>query len=201
MKTIIHEDLNWRSRGFLRPPVISDLTMAEAMMIKLEELGVGVWVTKDSKVVRGHDWCGGDADGEGEGTVTKVDGKNGVVSVRWENGNYGYYRMGAGGKFELKMAPKPIVERTPAKVKEIESESEYETEEEEEVIQTEIEPVKVESVVKTPSKCCEYCGGVWTENNLSSSICVDCTAKLWRGEIVNRNNEFEKYDKIAFIRL
>ena len=24
------------------------------------------------KVVRGHDWSGGDADGEGEGVVTKV---------------------------------------------------------------------------------------------------------------------------------
>ena len=37
--------------------------------------------------------------------------------------------------------------------------------------------------------------------NLSTSICVQCTAKLWKGEIVNRNNEFERYDKLAFINL
>ena len=69
---------------------VNDNIMAEAMMIKLEELGVGVWVTANTKVkcweqikgeiikqpinkvVRGHDWSGGDADGEGEGVVTKV---------------------------------------------------------------------------------------------------------------------------------
>ena len=152
-------------------------------------------------MVRGHDWSGGDADGEGEGTVTKVDGKNGVVSVRWNNGNYGYYRMGAGGKFELKLAPKPVVELLKPMKKE-EEESEYETDEEELVIEVKPEPVKVElPVVKAPAKSCEYCGGTWTENNLSSSICVQCTAKLWRGEIGNRSNEFERYDKLAFIRL
>ena len=134
----------------------------------------------------------------------QVDGKNGVVSVRWNNGNYGYYRMGSKGKFELKIAPKPVVEYIKPKppVNE-EEESEYETDDEEpEVIDPEPQPAPSPVVVvKTPVKTCEYCGGTWTENCLSSSMCVDCTAKMWRGEIVNRNNEFEKYDKIAFIRL
>ena len=57
------------------------------------------------------------------------------------------------------------------------------------------------AVMSADSKVCEYCGGSWTDNALSSTMCVDCTAKLWRGEIVNKNNEFEKYDKIAFIKL
>ena len=187
--------------------------MAESMMIKLEELGVGSWVTVNSRVVRGHDWSGGEADGGGEGEVTKVDGKNGVVSVRWDNGNFGYYRMGAGGKFELKIAPKPVIEYLPKKpiVRLEEEESEYEeseeeTDDDEVVVEVEAEreevrpssPVAVESAA---CKLCEYCGGAWTDNSLSSTMCVECTAKLWRGEIVNKNNEFEKYDKIAFIKL
>jgi len=172
-------------------------------MIKLEELGVGVWVTRDSRVVRGHDWSGGDADGSGEGLVTKVDGKNGVVSVRWDNGNYGYYRMGSGGKFELKLAPKPVIEYVkPPQVNTEESdESEYETDEEtvEEIVEK--KPPDPLPIKKPCGKTCEYCGGYWTENCLSTTICVQCTAKLWKGEIVNRSNEFEKYDKIAFIKL
>ena len=32
-------------------------------MDKLEELGVGSWVTVDTRVVRGIDWAGGNADG------------------------------------------------------------------------------------------------------------------------------------------
>ena len=134
---------------------------------------------------------------------SQVDGKNGVVSVRWNNGNYGYYRMGSKGKFELKIAPKPVIEYIKPKpvVKEVESEYEDEDDEEPEVVNLESESSPPPVVVKTPVKSCEYCGGTWTENCLSSSMCVDCTAKMWRGEIVNRNNEFEKYDKIAFIRL
>ena len=109
--------------------------------------------------------------------------------------------MGAGGKFELKMAPKPVVDYIePVKtLPPVESESEYETESEEEMIEPEPEVKPV--VLAPPSKLCEYCGGKWTENGLSDSICVGCTGKLWRGEIVNRNNEFEKYDKLAFIKL
>ena len=188
--------------------------MAESMMIKLEELGVGSWVTVNSRVVRGHDWSGGEADGAGEGEVTKVDGKNGVVSVRWNNGNFGYYRMGAGGKFELKMAPKPVIEYLPkkptVKLEEEEEESEdteEETDEEEEVEEVveaereEVRPSLPLAPVSTAFKVCEYCGGTYTDNSLSSTMCVECTAKLWRGEIVNKNNEFEKYDKIAFIKL
>lgn len=186
--------------------------MAESIMIKLEELGVGSWVTVNTRVVRGLDWTGGDADGCGEGEVTRVDGRNGVVSVRWNNGNFGYYRMGAGGKFELKMAPKPVIEHLPRKAAvtlQEESESEYEESEEEtgEVADCDSDCERgVKVVVEAPPalavvKECEYCGGAWTENSLSSTICVDCTAKLWRGEIVNKHNEFEKYDKIAFIKL
>ena len=186
--------------------------MAESTMIKLEELGVGSWVTVNSRVVRGHDWSGGEADGAGEGEVTKVDGKIGVVSVRWNNGNFGYYRMGAGGKFELKIAPKPVIEYLPpkptVKLEEEEEESEYEDSEEEaeeeEEVETEREEVRPSppvAAVSAACKVCEYCGGTWTDNSLSSTICVECTAKLWRGEIVNKNNEFEKYDKIAFIKL
>ena len=185
--------------------------MAEAMMIKLEELGVGSWVTLNSRVVRGHDWTGGDADGGGEGEVTKVDGKNGVVSVRWDNGNFGYYRMGAGSKFELKMAPRPVIEYLPRKppvTLQEEEESEYEDSEDDteedgdcEVESEEREREECPVSVVREVKVCEYCGGSWTENSLSSTICVECTAKLWRGEIVNRHNEFEKYDKLAFIKL
>ena len=186
--------------------------MAESIMIKLEELGVGSWVIVNSRVVRGHDWSGGEADGGGEGEVTKVDGKNGVVSVRWDNGNFGYYRMGAGGKFELKIAPKPVIEYLPKKptVRLEEKESEYEdsgeeeTDEDEVVVGAEREEVRPSSPLSVESadrKACEYCGGTWTDNSLSLTMCVECTAKLWRGEIVNKNNEFEKYDKIAFIRL
>ena len=136
-----------------------------------------------------------------------MDGKNGVVSVRWNNGNYGYYRMGAGGKFELKMAPKPVVTYMKREIKveeEEEEESEYEDDVEEApvIVEEKLKPKPVQlPVVKPDAKTCEYCGGTWTENNLSTSICVQCTAKLWKGEIVNRNNEFERYDKLAFINL
>jgi hypothetical protein len=45
---------------------------------------------------RGIDWIGGNADGArggklGEGTVTKAM-KAGMVGVKWDNGNFGYYR-------------------------------------------------------------------------------------------------------------
>ena len=208
------------------------VTMAEAIMDKLEELGVGSWVSVNSRVVRGIDWAGGNADGhEGgtsEGLVTKVDGKNGVVSVRWDNDNYGYYRMGAGGKIELKKAPplpyKPperrrrskidldiLIERRksrPATICISEDEWEYETESEPELEEEEkvAEPAKnISKIATSPTpvfagKLCEICCNPWTENCLSETMCVECTGKLWRGEIVNKRNEFEKYDKIAFIR-
>ena len=217
--------------------------MAEAMMDKLEELGVGSWVVVNSRVVRGIDWSGGNADGHqggsGEGVVTKVDGKTGVVSVRWDNDNYGYYRMGAGGKFELKKAPpppyKPDIRRrrsradsdnkeetsgdaerrkSNADVCISEEEWEYETDSEcEESVGDDdgkkrgdvSETSKTVSQPQTPppvfvGKLCEICSQPWTENCLSATMCVECTGKMWRGEIVNKKNEFEKYDKIAFIR-
>ena len=192
--------------------------MAGAIMDKLEELGVGSWTAVNSRVVRGVDWAGGNADGHqggtGEGVVTKVDGKNGVVSVRWDNGNYGYYRMGAGGRFELKMAPPPPykhkeIRRKSQEEAEIVSEEEWESETESESEQEEEkhveEPIPNPPKVATPppviaGKVCEFCRNPWTENCLSDTMCVECTGKLWRGEIVNKKNEFEKYDKIAFIR-
>ena len=115
--------------------------------------------------------------------------------------------MGAGGKFELKMAPKPVVTYMKREIKveeEEEEESEYEDDVEEApvIVEEKLKPKPVQlPVVKPDAKTCEYCGGTWTENNLSTSICVQCTAKLWKGEIVNRNNEFERYDKLAFINL
>ena len=187
-------------------------------MDKLEELGVGSWVTVDTRVVRGIDWAGGNADGHqggtGEGVVTKVDGKNGVVSVRWDNDNYGYYRMGAGGKIELKRAPPPpykapemIKKSLPESIIITEEECEYETEREHDEAKEEkiVEIVqKIPKLVTHPQvsvgKLCEICCNPWTENCLSDTMCVECTGKLWRGEIVNKKNEFEKYDKIAFIR-
>ena len=83
---------------------------------------------------------------------------------------------------------------------------EYETESETELeeVAAVVDPpkvVKVEQVVHLPvGKLCEFCSNPWTDNCLSDTLCVECTGKLWRGEIVNKKNEFEKYDKIAFIR-
>ena len=83
--------------------------------------------------------------------------------------------------------------------------SEEETDDDDEVVEEaereEVRPSSPLAVKSADRKVCEYCGGTWTDNSLSSTMCVDCTAKLWRGEIVNKNNEFEKYDKIAFIKL
>merc|ERR1719431_1132707 len=177
--------------------------MAEAIMDKLEELGVGSWVSVNARVVRGT----------GEGVVTKVDGKTGVVSVRWDNDNYGYYRMGAGGKFELKKAPPPpykpdIRLKSDVDVSISEEEWEYETESECEESEGDKDLSESSKTVPKPQtpppvfvgKLCEICSQPWTENCLSETMCVECTGKMWRGEIVNKNNEFEKYDKIAFIR-
>ena len=183
-------------------------------MVKLEELGVGSWVTVDARVVRGIDWAGGNADGHqggtGEGVVTKVDGKSGVVSVRWDNDNYGYYRMGAGGKYELKRAPPPPYKAPEIRRKSITitvEECEYETESEPDEVTEEVIVETVENISKlethppvSAGKFCEICSNPWIENCLSDKMCVECTGKLWRGEIVNKKNEFEKYDKIAFIR-
>ena len=78
-------------------------------------------IHKTIDIHRGPDWKGGNADGllggSGEGTVTKVvivviasfflhltsesqaAGKAGMVSVKWDNGNYGYYRFSTSNRF------------------------------------------------------------------------------------------------------
>ncbi|XP_047984096.1 E3 ubiquitin-protein ligase Ufd4 [Leguminivora glycinivorella] len=57
-----------------------------------------------AKVARGPDWKWRDQDGSppGHGTVTS-DLHNGWVDVRWEHGGRNSYRMGAEGKFDLKV--------------------------------------------------------------------------------------------------
>jgi len=164
--------------------------MAEAVMVKLEELGVGAWLTQGDRVIRGPDWKGGNADGllggSGEGTVTKAAGKAGMVSVKWDNGNYGYYRMGAGNKYELRTAiPPPPPTPPPLPSPESEYESEYDEEEEEEEEESPDPPAPARTPTPPPPQC-EMCGLVLTENCLSTSVCVVCTSKLWRGETPRR---------------
>ncbi|KAK3734839.1 hypothetical protein QZH41_011760, partial [Actinostola sp. cb2023] len=57
-----------------------------------------------SKVVRGRDWKWKDQDGSipSEGMVT-AELQNGWVEVSWSNGTSNSYRMGADGKFDLKL--------------------------------------------------------------------------------------------------
>ena len=152
--------------------------------------------------------------------VTKLDGRGGVVSVRWDNGNYGYYRMGAAGKFELKPAQRPGgIEARKQRSEKVDTEEESLTEEEEEeedeeegeeelvsscdqtVAGATVNEVSCETVLQESGPRCEYCGLVVHTNSLSSTICVACTAKLWRGEIGNKKNEFERYEKVAFINI
>ena len=89
--------------------------MAEAVMGRLEELGVGVWaglggrVTRSKSIIchenvkksrlyektrtcRGVHWKGGESDGGGEGTVTRAE-TSGLVAVKWDVGNFGFYRF------------------------------------------------------------------------------------------------------------
>ncbi|XP_033103063.1 E3 ubiquitin-protein ligase HECTD1-like isoform X1 [Anneissia japonica] len=59
-----------------------------------------------ARVVRGMDWKWRDQDGNpsGEGTVTG-ELHNGWVDVTWDHGGSNSYRMGAEGKYDLKLAP------------------------------------------------------------------------------------------------
>jgi E3 ubiquitin-protein ligase HECTD1 len=58
-----------------------------------------------ARVVRGVDWRWDDQDGtpSGEGTVTG-DIYNGWIDVKWDHGIRNSYRMGAEGKYDLKLA-------------------------------------------------------------------------------------------------
>ena len=59
-----------------------------------------------ARVVRGLDWKWSDQDGSppGEGTVTG-ELHNNWIDVTWDHGGSNSYRMGAEGKFDLKLAP------------------------------------------------------------------------------------------------
>uniref|UniRef100_A0A0K8T796 E3 ubiquitin-protein ligase n=1 Tax=Lygus hesperus TaxID=30085 RepID=A0A0K8T796_LYGHE len=58
-----------------------------------------------ARVVRGIDWKWRDQDGSppGEGTIT-TELHNGWIDVTWDHGGTNSYRMGAEGKFDLKLA-------------------------------------------------------------------------------------------------
>ena len=59
-----------------------------------------------ARVVRGLDWKWRDQDGNppGEGTITS-EWHNGWIDVTWDQGGSNSYRMGAEGKYDLKLAP------------------------------------------------------------------------------------------------
>nr|CAD7443552.1 unnamed protein product [Timema bartmani] len=59
-----------------------------------------------ARVVRGLDWKWRDQDGNppGEGTVTG-ELHNGWIDVTWDHGGSNSYRMGAEGKYDLRLAP------------------------------------------------------------------------------------------------
>ncbi|XP_053567838.1 E3 ubiquitin-protein ligase HECTD1 [Bombina bombina] len=64
------------------------------------------YMVPGARVVRGIDWKWRDQDGssQGEGTVTG-ELHNGWIDVIWDAGGSNSYRMGAEGKFDLKLAP------------------------------------------------------------------------------------------------
>ncbi|XP_019870714.1 E3 ubiquitin-protein ligase HECTD1 isoform X2 [Aethina tumida] len=63
-------------------------------------------MTVGARVVRGIDWKWRDQDGNppGEGTVTG-ELHNGWIDVTWDHGGSNSYRMGAEGKYDLKLPP------------------------------------------------------------------------------------------------
>lgn len=63
-------------------------------------------ITVGARVVRGIDWKWRDQDGSppGEGTVTG-ELHSGWIDVSWDHGGSNSYRMGAEGKYDLKLAP------------------------------------------------------------------------------------------------
>ncbi|XP_054653507.1 E3 ubiquitin-protein ligase HECTD1 [Dunckerocampus dactyliophorus] len=64
------------------------------------------YIVPGARVVRGIDWKWRDQDGNpaGEGTVNG-EAHNGWIDVTWDAGGSNSYRMGAEGKFDLKLAP------------------------------------------------------------------------------------------------
>nr|XP_040026092.1 E3 ubiquitin-protein ligase HECTD1 isoform X2 [Gasterosteus aculeatus aculeatus] len=64
------------------------------------------YIVPGARVVRGIDWKWRDQDGNpsGEGAVTG-EAHNGWIDVTWDAGGSNSYRMGAEGKFDLKLAP------------------------------------------------------------------------------------------------
>ncbi|XP_050310432.1 E3 ubiquitin-protein ligase Ufd4 [Anthonomus grandis grandis] len=64
------------------------------------------FMTVGARVVRGVDWKWRDQDGNppGEGTVTG-ELHSGWIDVTWDHGGSNSYRMGAEGKYDLKLAP------------------------------------------------------------------------------------------------
>merc|ERR1711884_205379 len=61
-----------------------------------------------ARVVRGIDWKWRDQDNpSGSGGVGSVTGElhNGWIDVTWDHGGSNSYRMGAEGKFDIKLAP------------------------------------------------------------------------------------------------
>ncbi|XP_073824556.1 ubiquitin fusion-degradation 4-like isoform X2 [Musca autumnalis] len=60
-------------------------------------------ITTGARVVRGVDWRWDDQDGGCEGTVTG-EIHNGWIDVKWDHGVRNSYRMGAEGKYDLKLA-------------------------------------------------------------------------------------------------
>lgn len=63
-------------------------------------------ITVGARVIRGIDWKWRDQDGSpaGEGTVTG-ELHSGWIDVSWDHGGSNSYRMGAEGKYDLKLAP------------------------------------------------------------------------------------------------
>lgn len=59
--------------------------------------------TTGARVLRGVDWRWDDQDGTTEGTITG-DIHNGWIDVKWDHGLRNSYRMGAEGKYDLKLA-------------------------------------------------------------------------------------------------
>ncbi|XP_034475002.1 E3 ubiquitin-protein ligase Ufd4 [Drosophila innubila] len=60
-------------------------------------------ITSGARVVRGVDWRWDDQDGSCEGTITG-EIHNGWIDVKWDHGVRNSYRMGAEGKYDLKLA-------------------------------------------------------------------------------------------------
>lgn len=73
-------------------------------------------VTVGARVVRGIDWKWRDQDGKppGEGTITG-ELHSGWIDVTWDHGGSNSYRMGAEGKYDLKLAPGYDIEAAAAK--------------------------------------------------------------------------------------